>query len=235
MLVAGDGGQLAAGRGQGDDACAAQATGVVLVAFALGGVDELNEAAAVVAPLRFLHGAAARVGDALALDAAPVVVGVARTVAAGILHGDQAVERIVCVHHGPAVGAALPYDAAEVVVQALRARGRLGGLRPARDFGADGVDEAVGVDCTQQASIGVVVPVAPTTGVVAHGDEAPVRVVAQGFGLLEARAAPAAFHHPSFGVVAEGVEYAEGAGVPAQLAVLVPGLEPVGGRREARA
>ena len=61
MLVAGDDAQLAALAGQGDDASGAQAAGVVFVAFALGGMDELDEAAALVSPLRLFDGAAAGV------------------------------------------------------------------------------------------------------------------------------------------------------------------------------
>ena len=170
---------------------------------------ELDEAAALVSPLRLFDGAAAGVGDELALDAALGVVVVAGMVAAGVAHGDEAVEGVVLVPHGAAVRAASPHDAAEVVAELANGGrgGRILGAR--RGFSACGVDEAVGVDGVLQAPARVVAPVAPAAGVVADRGESALRVVAQVFGLLEARAAPAAFERPSFGVVAEGVEHAE--------------------------
>src|SRR5690606_24497850 len=231
MLVASDDAQLAALGGQGDDADGAQAAGVVLVAFALGGMDELDEAASLVAPLRLFDGAAAGVGDALALDAALRAVVVAGMVAAGIAHGDEAVEGVVLVPHGAAVRAASPHDAAEIVAELANGGRGWRVLGAGRSFSACGVDEAVGVDGVLQAPARVVVPVAPAAGVVADRSELSLRVVTQGFGLLEARAAPAAFERSSFGVVAEGVEHAEGTGVPAQASMLVPFLKPVRGGR----
>ena len=153
-------------------------------------------------------------------------------VAAGIAHGDEAVEGVVFVPYGAAVEAASPHDAAEVVAELANGGrgGRILGAR--RGFSACGVDEAVGVDGVLQAPARVVAPVAPAAGVVADRGESALCVVAQGLGLLETRAASAAFERPSFGVVEEGVEHAECAGVPAQVAVLVPLLKPVrGGRR----